>query len=575
MPHLRVFCQWVPHSIHDDTYHLLALLARLAAPACPAPVWALIANALCDRFAARSRAHGAAAAAVAQALTHEAPAAALDAVLQHCLAPAAPGAAAADRELALERLSFAHTCLAHRCAAAGDDGPVGCCAAKRARVASACAGVADACAPLLEAVDARVRAEACGAAGAALACAAPGADTARALVAVVATTAAAAQRYGDAGLALAAVRAAYRGVARLLDDAGPGQEWALPLLRGVWEALAPLADGRWGGVCRAALCCCVRWAGAARAALPVADHADFQSTVLVPGLQRLLAPSAPRGPWQWRLAVVYAWGAWCFGAPDPLPDAGAVMWAAVEDMQLDRDEIVAHAAAEVCAAAARDAAAGVAPADADGARLGGCALALPRGDLDTPAMCGVAPMPTAALRALFGGMAVQMPLETSVPECSGSTSLTASVYDVAAATPAQRCACAWARGCVCVCPHVSLSESVAKRRQGVQWPDEGPGLRCVRCPVECSPRSTRPRGLNCCHRSLELRFWCFVLVFAVFKVFVCVCVCVSRGSPWQAARRLDDDWVRTSLECNIPVTVCYRCAVYCCIVLLVPLCCVY
>ena len=34
-------------------------------------------------------------------------------------------------------------------------------------------------------------------------------------------------------------------------------------------------------------------------------------------------------------------------------------------------------------------------------------------------------------------------------------------------------------------------------------------------------------------------------------------------------------WVRTSLEGNIPVAVCYRCAVYCCIVLLVPLCCVY
>ena len=38
--------------------------------------------------------------------------------------------------------------------------------------------------------------------------------------------------------------------------------------------------------------------------------------------------------------------------------------------------------------------------------------------------------------------------------------------------------------------------------------------------------------------------------------YVCVCVCVC-------------------LEGNIPVTVCYRCAAYCCIVLLVPLCCVY
>ena len=61
---------------------------------------------------------------------------------------------------------------------------------------------------------------------------------------------------------------------------------------------------------------------------------------------------------------------------------------------------------------------------------------------------------------------------------------------------------------------------------------------------------------------------------------VCVCVtltsqsvlrCHSHGSPWQAARRLDDDWVRTSLEGNIPVTVCKRYVVYCCIVLLVPL----
>ena len=49
-------------------------------------------------------------------------------------------------------------------------------------------------------------------------------------------------------------------------------------------------------------------------------------------------------------------------------------------------------------------------------------------------------------------------------------------------------------------------------------------------------------------------------------VCVCVCACVYVSN---------DNWVRASLEGNIPVTVCYRCAVYCCIVLLVPLCCVY
>ena len=43
----------------------------------------------------------------------------------------------------------------------------------------------------------------------------------------------------------------------------------------------------------------------------------------------------------------------------------------------------------------------------------------------------------------------------------------------------------------------------------------------------------------------------------------------QRGSPGFACG------VCVCLEGNIPVTVCYRCAAYCCIVLLVPLCCVY
>ena len=40
--------------------------------------------------------------------------------------------------------------------------------------------------------------------------------------------------------------------------------------------------------------------------------------------------------------------------------------------------------------------------------------------------------------------------------------------------------------------------------------------------------------------------------------------------PW-----LDDDWVRTNLEGNILVTLRYKCAAYCCIVMLAPMCCVY
>ena len=83
----------------------------------------------------------------------------------------------------------------------------------------------------------------------------------------------------------------------------------------------------------------------------------------------------------------------------------------------------------------------------------------------------------------------------------------------------------------------------------------------------------------CVHQLLPAAGW---TVHWVCPVCVCVTLisesllrCHSRGSPWQAARRLDDDWVRTSLEGNIPVTVCYRCAAYCCTVLLVPLCCVY
>ena len=45
-------------------------------------------------------------------------------------------------------------------------------------------------------------------------------------------------------------------------------------------------------------------------------------------------------------------------------------------------------------------------------------------------------------------------------------------------------------------------------------------------------------------------------------VFVCVCVCVCVCEC-------------ECLEGNIPVTVCYMCAAYCCIVLLVPLYCMY
>ena len=84
---------------------------------------------------------------------------------------------------------------------------------------------------------------------------------------------------------------------------------------------------------------------------------------------------------------------------------------------------------------------------------------------------------------------------------------------------------------------------------------------------------------GCWHQLLPAAGW---TVHWVCRVWVCVPLvsesvlrCHSRGSPWQAARRLDDEWVRTSLEGNMPVTVCYRCAAYCCIVLLLPLCCVY
>ena len=67
------------------------------------------------------------------------------------------------------------------------------------------------------------------------------------------------------------------------------------------------------------------------------------------------------------------------------------------------------------------------------------------------------------------------------------------------------------------------------------------------------------------------------------RACTCVCVCVPlisesvlRCHSREAhGKQHDDDWVRTGLEGNIPVTVCYRCAAYCCIVLLVPLCCVY
>ena len=95
---------------------------------------------------------------------------------------------------------------------------------------------------------------------------------------------------------------------------------------------------------------------------------------------------------------------------------------------------------------------------------------------------------------------------------------------------------------------------------------------CVCCSSSCTCRKAPSHRWSC------LFFDCRVgltRIFALsaFVVPVChvhpTCVCCHRQGCCVGSSH------HVCVDGNIPVTVCYRCAAYCCIVLLVPLCCVY